>query len=340
MTQKRLARRISPRRSASEVAPPIRQSPRPLQGFGGTLDAPVTRVLASFDLWRYQWMVALERGPVQVCSGAPQGAPDGSERWMANEFYTLIVVPHAKARFRKFQVSVRLTRWVLGGLRRAGAGPGGHPDPLHLDRGRGRRGPAPAGREPGPRRPRRRPTRRTPGSSRPRCCSSRTSSPSWASWPGSSRACPTPRSAAWAASPERDDAPSVDIASTLKSLDDRWATLSEKSTRLEAYFKDQRELLASTPSIWPVRGYLSAGFGNRPRPLHRPARLPPGDRHLGRRSGTKVHAPADGVVVFSGDAGGLRQRPGASTTASGSSRATATWTASTSARARGSSAVT
>jgi len=24
---------------------------------------------------------------------------------MANEFYTLIVVPHAKARFRKFQVS-------------------------------------------------------------------------------------------------------------------------------------------------------------------------------------------------------------------------------------------
>ena len=32
---------------------------------------------------------------------------------MANEFYTLIVVPHAKARFRKFQVSVRLTRWVL-----------------------------------------------------------------------------------------------------------------------------------------------------------------------------------------------------------------------------------
>ena len=33
---------------------------------------------------------------------------------MANEFYTFIVVPHAKARFRKFQVSVRLTKWVLG----------------------------------------------------------------------------------------------------------------------------------------------------------------------------------------------------------------------------------
>src|SRR5438445_12137044 len=33
---------------------------------------------------------------------------------MANEFYTLIIVPHAKARFRKIQVSVRLTKWVGG----------------------------------------------------------------------------------------------------------------------------------------------------------------------------------------------------------------------------------
>src|SRR5262245_23304175 len=36
---------------------------------------------------------------------------------MANDFYTLIVVPHAKANFRKFQVSVRLLRraaWTSG----------------------------------------------------------------------------------------------------------------------------------------------------------------------------------------------------------------------------------
>src|SRR5262245_38469972 len=31
---------------------------------------------------------------------------------MSNDFYTLIVVPHAKARFRKFQVSVRLAKIV------------------------------------------------------------------------------------------------------------------------------------------------------------------------------------------------------------------------------------
>ncbi len=35
---------------------------------------------------------------------------------MANEFYTLIVVPHAKARFRKLQVSVRLMKWAAGVL--------------------------------------------------------------------------------------------------------------------------------------------------------------------------------------------------------------------------------
>ena len=31
---------------------------------------------------------------------------------MAGEFYTLIIVPHAKARFRKVQVSLRLARWA------------------------------------------------------------------------------------------------------------------------------------------------------------------------------------------------------------------------------------
>src|SRR5512145_2098935 len=33
---------------------------------------------------------------------------------MANEFYTLIVVPHAKARFRKLQVSVKFLKWAGG----------------------------------------------------------------------------------------------------------------------------------------------------------------------------------------------------------------------------------
>jgi murein DD-endopeptidase MepM/ murein hydrolase activator NlpD len=35
---------------------------------------------------------------------------------LANEFYTLIVVPHAKARFRKFQVRVKLVKWAAASL--------------------------------------------------------------------------------------------------------------------------------------------------------------------------------------------------------------------------------
>ena len=39
-------------------------------------------------------------------------------------------------------------------------------------------------------------------------------------------------------------------------------------------------LLSSTPSIWPVRGYLSAGFGNRLDPFTGQPRLPSRHRHL------------------------------------------------------------
>ena len=66
---------------------------------------------------------------------------------MANEFYTLIVVPHAKARFRKIQVPVKLTKWALGVSGTAAPLRQRPHGPLHPG---GRRGlPAP-GPEPGP----------------------------------------------------------------------------------------------------------------------------------------------------------------------------------------------
>jgi hypothetical protein len=42
---------------------------------------------------------------------------------------------------------------------------------------------------------------------------------------------------------------------SLAAMDQRLSTLAAKSTQLEAFFRDQKVLLASTPSIWPVRGY-------------------------------------------------------------------------------------
>jgi len=49
----------------------------------------------------------------------------------------------------------------------------------------------------------------------------------------------------------------------LRSLDNTVSDLAQKSSKLETIFEDQKVLLASTPSTWPVRGYLSSAFGNR-----------------------------------------------------------------------------
>jgi len=92
--------------------------------------------------------------------------------------------------------------------------------------------------------------------------------------------------------------PSVDIASTLQNLDQTVGTLSEKSSRLEAYFKDQREVLASTRRSGRCAA-TSRRASATARTVHGRARFPPRPGHLGA-PGTTVHAPADGVVVFCG----------------------------------------
>jgi murein DD-endopeptidase MepM/ murein hydrolase activator NlpD len=79
--------------------------------------------------------------------------------------------------------------------------------------------------------------------------------------------------------------------------------LTERSSRLEEFYQDQKVLLASTPSIWPVSGYLSASFGNRLDPFTGLK-----DFHSGidisTPLGTKVQAPADGLVISAHAQGG------------------------------------
>jgi murein DD-endopeptidase MepM/ murein hydrolase activator NlpD len=78
--------------------------------------------------------------------------------------------------------------------------------------------------------------------------------------------------------------------------------LTQRSAKLESFYRDQKVLLASTPSIWPVRGYLSSKFGNRTDPFTGQP-----DFHSGidisTPLGTKVVAPADGVVVTCAEKG-------------------------------------
>jgi murein DD-endopeptidase MepM/ murein hydrolase activator NlpD len=218
---------------------------------------------------------------------------------MANEFYTLIVVPHARARFRKFQVSVRLTRWVLaafGVMALCLVGILVHYTWIAVEVAEIRRlrveNLALATKA--------RAYEENAGQLQAKVLRLQSVVTKLGIMAGVEQSLPDASiGGVGGLSLTETTPPSVDIASTLQSLDQKVGTLSDKSTRLEAYFKDQRAVLASTPSTWPLRGYLSEGFGNRLDPFTGLRDFHPGlDISVPR--GSKVSAPADGVVVFCG----------------------------------------
>jgi murein DD-endopeptidase MepM/ murein hydrolase activator NlpD len=82
------------------------------------------------------------------------------------------------------------------------------------------------------------------------------------------------------------------------------ATRQEQSLQeLQAYFQDQKSLLASTPSIWPARGWVTSDFGQRLDP-YTAERVTHGGMDIAAPHGKEVYAPSDGTVVFSGLEGG------------------------------------
>lgn len=89
------------------------------------------------------------------------------------------------------------------------------------------------------------------------------------------------------------------VAERLEDLSGRIASLDRQGTALERVLRDKSRLIAFTPSIWPVRGYLSSGFGRRPDPFT--GEIEP---HLGldisAPTGSPVRVTADGVVTETG----------------------------------------
>ena len=65
------------------------------------------------------------------------------------------------------------------------------------------------------------------------------------------------------------------------------------------YFEDKRSLYASTPSVWPVRGWVTSPFGNRTSPFSGILKFHEG-MDIATQTGTPVVAPADGVVIKAG----------------------------------------
>ncbi len=90
---------------------------------------------------------------------------------------------------------------------------------------------------------------------------------------------------------------------SFEEMSTRLNELTEKSRELTGVFDKQRSLLSTTPSVWPVRGYLSAGFGNRNDPFTGLRDFHPG-LDISAPLGTKILAPADGTVIFAGVKGG------------------------------------
>ena len=77
---------------------------------------------------------------------------------------------------------------------------------------------------------------------------------------------------------------------------------SKQETSLQMlieYFEDKRSLYASTPSIWPVRGWVTTPFGNRTSPFSGIVKFHEGI-DIAAQTGMPIMAPADGVVIKAG----------------------------------------
>jgi murein DD-endopeptidase MepM/ murein hydrolase activator NlpD len=65
------------------------------------------------------------------------------------------------------------------------------------------------------------------------------------------------------------------------------------------YFEDKRSLYASTPSVWPVSGWITSPFGSRISPVAGKRQYHEGI-DIAAPIGTAVVAPADGMVIKAG----------------------------------------
>ncbi len=108
---------------------------------------------------------------------------------------------------------------------------------------------------------------------------------------------------------DREDEPlDSDLSAALLTarLDDQASDARKKEEdirELQEYFEDQKTLLATTPSIWPARGWVTSKFGVRHDPMVEKNAMHKGLDVAGP-VGTLVSSPSDGYVIYAAFRGG------------------------------------
>ncbi|MEW6369106.1 MAG: M23 family metallopeptidase [Acidobacteriota bacterium] len=93
------------------------------------------------------------------------------------------------------------------------------------------------------------------------------------------------------------------LSNELSFLKAEAGQLEDQMQSLSSFFEKQSLLLASTPSIWPTTGYLSCGFGWRLDPFTKLNEFHQGI-DISSQLGQPIVAPSSGVVVATGSKGG------------------------------------
>ena len=84
------------------------------------------------------------------------------------------------------------------------------------------------------------------------------------------------------------------IAKLNEDADEREKSFNE----LLIFLREQKSILAATPSIWPVKGWVTSEFGVRESPFRSGVEFHKG-LDISTRFGKEVVAPADGLVIVS-----------------------------------------
>lgn len=98
--------------------------------------------------------------------------------------------------------------------------------------------------------------------------------------------------------------PYTPLRGNVETLKKQGDTIANKLVEVENILADQELKFSSTPTIAPVIGVMTDGFGNRRDPFTGKRAYHSG-LDLSARKGTPIVAPADGVVVFAGRNGGM-----------------------------------